>query len=84
MRKPTRPLLLLALAALLSGALTGEALAHIGHHAGGWLDALAHSFSGLEHMLALAVALVVAALLGGARLRSFGARRYFAPANTLG
>lgn len=45
--------------------LAGSALAHPGHEPGGVLAALAHPFTGLDHVLAMSTVGMLAARLGG-------------------
>ncbi|MBK8160185.1 MAG: HupE/UreJ family protein [Rhodospirillaceae bacterium] len=60
----TRTLTRLAAAAALISLAT-PAFAHTGHHAAGFAAGLAHPFSGLDHLLAMAGIGVWAAQLGG-------------------
>src|SRR5205814_4926936 len=57
----------LSLAALVAFAVTGlnsAALAHIGGHAGGFTNGLAHPFYGLDHVLAMIAVGLWASQLG--------------------
>jgi urease accessory protein len=58
-----RSSLLLTLAVVLTG-LSSPALAHIGGHAGGFTNGLAHPFYGLDHVLAMVAVGLWASQLG--------------------
>ncbi|MFL5040721.1 MAG: HupE/UreJ family protein [Xanthobacteraceae bacterium] len=54
----------IAIAAAVLPGLSSAALAHVGIHAGGFADGLAHPFSGLDHVLAMVAIGLWASQLG--------------------
>jgi urease accessory protein len=61
---PHRLLKSLSLAALVVGGLASPAVAHVGDHVGGLANGLAHPFTGLDHVLAMAAVGLWASQLG--------------------
>jgi urease accessory protein len=62
--RPFRKLSLVAFAVLATVGLPSAALAHIGGHAGGFTNGLAHPFYGLDHVLAMVAVGLWASQLG--------------------
>jgi urease accessory protein len=62
--RPARLALLVVITAVASGAFTHAALAHIGGHAGGFSNGLAHPFYGADHVLAMVAVGLWASQLG--------------------
>ena len=63
-RSVVRHVSLVALAAVVMASFNSPALAHIGGHAGGFANGLAHPFYGLDHVLAMVAVGLWASQLG--------------------